>query len=169
VAYPLSVVLADPAAAAKYLQRDAPVYGITAATGRRGALGAAILEISLSPLPALAAEGYPTERVRIVVRADHTGHAYPLGQPGRQYKHQNPYPMRDLCLQYPGDDLALRWLPSDGLEALVTLVHRHLMFEEAWRRTGQWPCEDAPHGSPAEGVHPVATERMRRELRRWVR
>lgn len=36
-----------------------------------------------------------------------------------------------LCLQYDRDDPALRWLPSDGLEPLVTLVHRHLIFEEA--------------------------------------
>jgi hypothetical protein len=55
-------------------------------------------------------------------------------------------------------------MPVDGLEALVTLVHQHLIFEEAWRRTGDWPCEDAPHGPAGDKPHPVTTARMRR---RW--
>ncbi|NIL41502.1 hypothetical protein HCB17_10180 [Salinispora arenicola] len=74
-----------------------------------------------------------------------------------------------LCLQYDRDDPALRRLPSDGLEPLVTLVHRHLIFEEAWRRTGDWPCEDAPHGDDRRAPHCVATTMMRRELVRWSR
>jgi hypothetical protein len=169
VAYPVSALLADPAAAAEHLLRHASVYGVAHATGRTGCQGAAVLELTLRPVPALAAEGYPTERVRLVIMAPGDRiHAYPRTGRGRSYKHRNALPA-DLCLQYDRDDPALRWLPDDGLEPLVTLVHRHLMFEEAWRRTGDWPCEDAPHGDDRHAPHRVVTPEMRKELSRWAR
>lgn len=169
MAYPLNRVLADPAAAADRLLHADTVFGVAHAEGRTGPGGAALLELTLRPLPALERENYPTERVRLVIRLDHTVHAFPLNSADRAFKHRNPPPVQDLCLQYPGDDAALRWIPEDGLEPLVTLVHRHLLYEEAWRRTGTWPAEDAPHGQPAHGTHPLRTPETQQEARRWTR
>jgi hypothetical protein len=128
-----------------------------------------VFELTLLPLPALAADGYPEARVRIVLLPDGRVRAYARGSGDCRFKHRNPWPGRDLCLQYADDDRALRWIPADGLEALVTLVHRHLIFEETWRHTGRWPCEDAPHGRAGEKPHPVTTARMHREVARWTR
>jgi len=169
MAFPVSRALADPEAAAEHLLRHATVYGVVEAAGRALSNGAAVIELTLRPLPALAADGYPDEKIRIVLLPDGRVHAYPRNGGSRLYKHRNPQPRRDLCLQYDRDNPALRWLPADGLEALVTLIHRHLIFEEAWRRTGQWPCEDAPHGPAGDTPHPVTTARMRREAARWAR
>lgn len=164
------MVLADPDGAAEHLLRHADVFGVAQATGRTGWNGAALLELTLSPLPALALEGYPIERARLVILAPGDQvYAIPLSGHGRRYKHRNPSPRYDLCLQYNRDDPALKWLPGDGLEPLVTLVHRHLMFEEAWRRTGSWPSEDAPHGDDRQRPHPIVTGEMRKELYRWAR
>ncbi|MGH8882750.1 MAG: hypothetical protein ACRD0P_36315 [Stackebrandtia sp.] len=168
MAYPIAAALAHPEAAAEHLLRHSNLYGVAEATGRTGSLGSAVFELTLLPLPALAVEGYPTERVRLVIipPGDRI-HAYPLGGGSRLYKHRNPWP-GDLCLQYRRDDPALRWLPIDGLEPLITLIHRHVMFEEAWRRSRTWPCEDAPHGDAAE-PHPLTTATMRKERHRWAR
>jgi hypothetical protein len=168
MAYPMSAVLTDPEAAAQHLLRHADLFGVAQASGRASPSGAAVLELTLLPLPALAAEGYPAEPVRLVIMppGDRV-HAYPRSG-DRSFKHRNWLPA-DLCLQYDRDGPALRWLPVDGLEPLVTLVHRHLMFEEAWRRTGRWPSEDAPHGDDRRARHPVASPAMRKELVRWSR
>jgi hypothetical protein len=168
VAIAVSEALADPAGSAVRLLTSS-LYGIAEATGRRGCSGAAVFDLTLRPIPALEAEGFPLERARVVVLADATVHAYVLEGRARRFKHRNPWPGRDLCLQYPRDDAALRWLPVDGLEALISLVHRHLMFEEAWRRSGRWPTEDAPHGEHDGAPHPVLTPELRRDLRRWRR
>jgi hypothetical protein len=169
MAYPVSAVLEDPAAAANHLLGPADMFGVAQATGRTGCLGAAILELTLLPLPALAAEDYPTEHVRLVIMPPgNRVHAFPRTGRGRPHKHRNILPA-DLCLQYNRDDPALRWLPADGLEPLVTLVHRHLMCEEAWRRTNHWPCEDAPHGDDRNAPHRIVTPEMRKELIRWSR
>lgn len=161
--------LADPEGAAEHLLRHAAVYGVAEATGRALTNGGTVIELTLRPLPALAADGYPAEQVRIALLPDGRVHAYPRNGGDRMYKHRNIWPHRDLCLQYDRDDPALRWMPTDGLEALVTLIHRHLIFEEAWRRTGDWPGEDVPHSPDGDKPHPVKTARMRREVTRWAR
>lgn len=169
MAYPVTAVLQDPAAAADHLLRHADVFGVAQAAGHTAALGAARLELTLLPLPAFAADGYPVERIRLVILPPgQRVHAYPRSGSSRLFKHRNPQ-LGDLCLQYNRDDPALRWLPEDGLEPLVTLVHRHLIFEEAWRRSGEWSCEDAPHGDNRQAPHRIATIAMRKELARWSR
>jgi hypothetical protein len=168
MAYPLTAVVEDPAAAAAHLLGSDQVYGVAAASGHTGCIGAAILELTLAPLPALAVDGYPIEQIRVVVLPDgHSVHAYPRSNLERAFLHRNV--SGDLCLQYREDDSALRWLPSDGLEPLVTLIRRHLLFEERWRRTGTWPCEDTPHGNPGFGTYSIRTAQMKQELRRWQR
>jgi hypothetical protein len=108
MAYPLTRALADPEAAAAYLRHHAALYGVVTAAGRGTSSGAAIIELALRPLPALAADGYPDEKVRIVLLPDGRAFAYPRDNGDRRYKHRNPYPRRDLCLQYDRDDPALR-------------------------------------------------------------
>ncbi|GGM11326.1 hypothetical protein [Nakamurella endophytica] len=170
MAYPLSAVLAEPGTAARNIEHDGIVFGVRAATGRATPYGAAILELTMEPQEALRAEGYQPERVRVVVLPDERTFAYVLSGRGRQFKHRNPAPSRSLCLFYDKDDPALRWLPSDGLAEYLTIVRRHLVFEEVWRRTGSWPCEDTPHGSaPQGGAHPVCTPQMRALARDWAR
>ena len=165
----LNDVLADPAGVAADLQQSGAVFGLEAVAGRRGIRGCAVLDLVLAPLPALARDGYPTEQARVVIHPDHSVHAFPRDSGRRVFKHRNPPPLRDLCLQYEADDPALRWLPEDGLEPLITRIHRHLMAEEAWRRTGSWPFEDAPHGQPPVGVHPVLRQTTEWEALRWSR
>jgi hypothetical protein len=169
MAYSVTEALADPAASAEYLLRHAELYGVAEATGCSSWRGAALLELTLMPLPALARDGYPAERVRLVIMPPGDRfHVYPRSSSRRRFKHRNAQPA-DLCLQYDRDDPALRWLPEDGLEPLITLIHRHLMLEEAWRRTNVWPCEDAPHGDGGAQPHRIRTPQMRREQHRWVR
>ena len=165
----LNDVLADPGGVAANLLRAGAVFGLAAAAGRRGIHGGAVLDLTLAPVPALARDGYPTEEVRLVIHPDHSVHAFPRNSANREFKHRNPPPLRDLCLQYEDDDPALRWLPDDGLEPLITRVHRHLMAEEAWRRNRTWPFEDAPHGQAPTGTHPIRSERTQEEAQRWSR
>ena len=74
----------------------------------------------------------------------------------------------ELCLWYPNDPRSLRWEWPDGIEQYVTRVHRHLHFEEYYRREGEWPVEDAPHAEPVNGAHPILSAFMRKEERRWA-
>lgn len=168
MALSLNEVLTDPASAAATITDAATMFGVVA-VGRSTRYGAAVLEITLDPLPAFAAADYPVERARIAVLRDERTFTYALSGRARWFKHRNPPPSRSLCLQYSEDDSALRWVPSDGLEPLVTLVRRHLIFEEYNRRHGRWPCEDAPHGSAIGQVHPVVTRQMRVLQREWTR
>jgi hypothetical protein len=168
MALSLSEVLTDPASAAATITHAGTVFGVVA-VGRSTQYSAAVLEMTLDPLPAFAAEGYPIEKARIAVLRDERTFAYVLSGRARRFKHRNPPPSRSLCLQYSEDDPALRWVPDDGLEPLVTLVRRHLIFEEYNRRHGRWPCEDAPHGPAVGRAHPVVTRHMRVLQREWAR
>jgi hypothetical protein len=168
MALQLSEVLADPVRAAVAITTSGTVFGV-AATGRATQCGAAVLDVMLDPLPGLAAAGYPVEKARIAILRDQRTFAYVLSGRARSFKHRNPPPSQSLCLQYSEDDAALRWIAEDGLEPLVTLVRRHLIFEEYNRRHGHWPCEDAPHGPSKAGAHPVVTGRMRVLQGEWAR
>lgn len=142
MALPLNAVLADPSEAASHLLHGGAVFGVEQAVGRRGLKGAAVLDLTLRPLPAFEREGYPVERVRIVIHADHRVHAYPQGGRDRRFKHRNPWPQGDLCLQYAHDDPALR---------------------VAARRWSRAPCHPGPPSSDGGGgmasQRPVAVRR----------
>lgn len=61
----------------------------------------------------------------------------------------SPHRMPDddaLCLWHPHDTAERRWMPSDGLLALIEHACRHLFAEAWWRTTGTWLLEQAPHG-----------------------
>lgn len=57
------------------------------------------------------------------------------------------YPSGALCMWLPEDPPEERWLPKDGLLALIDLAVLHLFREAWWRETGVWPGREAPHGS----------------------
>lgn len=55
-----------------------------------------------------------------------------------------------LCMWYPNDPTARRWIFGDGLLSLIGQVHVHLIKEHLWREVGEWPGEEAPHGDLPE-------------------
>ncbi|TFV64602.1 UNVERIFIED_ORG: hypothetical protein E4P37_12565 [Bacillus sp. AZ43] len=156
------------------LERE--MFGVRVDRARLQASGCAVLDLTFDPPPEFAAEGYVAESARITARPDGQIHTFPLGARDRKWKHRNPSPLGpifgelagDLCLWYPRDPRGLRWEWEDGLEEYVTRVHRHLFFEEYWRRNDEWPVEDAPHGEPPAGAHPVLTRQMRKAAKQWA-
>ncbi len=61
-------------------------------------------------------------------------------------------PNGELCMWYPGDPPALRWVPSDGLPALLACIRTHLVREAWWRETGEWVGDQAPHEDTSKAV-----------------
>jgi hypothetical protein len=113
-------------------------------------------------------------RLRLVaLLAEHPdrGHPVVLCIDGpRKSKHRNP-PFEDgvfgksaeLCLYYRQDPDERRWLPEHGLFGLFGLGRIHLANEYEWRRSDNWPGEDAPHGNtpaalsnPALAIEPIS-------------
>lgn len=125
-------------------------------------LGGYVVDLVFSPLPELLAHGYGDERARISIAPNEDVYSFPLGRK-RLWKHRYPFQPEfgscsQLCLWFPGDPPPLRWEWADGLEDYIGRVHRHMFYEEYWRRTGTWPAEDAPHGVPGNVLtHPDGT------------
>lgn len=130
----------------------------------RSVYGATVVFMELTPPQEFASAAFPVEVVKVVVPQGTTPVAYPRTETERPWKHRNP--SGELCLWYVDDPRALRWEPEDGLTAFISIVHRHLLYEECARRTGEWPAEDAPHG---RGRHPITRRETRRAARRWAR
>jgi hypothetical protein len=55
------------------------------------------------------------------------------------------YPDGSLCMWYPGDPAEQRWTRRDGPVALLGHIVAHLLREEWWQLTGEWPGEEAGH------------------------
>lgn len=135
-----------------------------------------VLRLVLRPNPPFDLQGFPVECIWLLLGRRGWWLAVPP-EPvtARRWKHRNSgvfsmWPQRSqagtLCLQYPHDPLPLLVTWADGLEAIVQAVHRHLVFEEIWRRTDRWPAEDAPHGQPrGRPYHPITAASTRRLLR----
>lgn len=134
-----------------------------------------VLDVVFAPPSDPDLAGYPAESVRISVFADAQVVAVPLGRPERTWRHRYPFrpsvactgdwelAIGALCLWYPDDPPHLRWHWSKGLDDFVRIVQRHLWMEEYCRRHGRpWPVEDAPHGTPVLGAHPILTATLRR-------
>lgn len=162
--------LADPAAAAAAINARCPGVTVTAAVGcDQGRQPVTVLSIVIDPPQQLADHGYPTEQVAVVL--DGQVRVFPAGQSacrGRVFGHRNP--TGEYCLFYARDDPALTWRPEDGLEELLAITQRHVAAEEYSRRhDGAWPVEDAPHGEPAVGTHPIRSRAARRAAREGTR
>ena len=61
---------------------------------------------------------------------------------------ESPHRYEDgaLCMWYPRDPLERRWSFGDGFHALLGQIAVHLVKEHIWRRTGDWPGAEVPHG-----------------------
>lgn len=143
------------------------IFGVAEIDVRRPG-SAVVLCLTLEPWEALAAIGYPVEQVRVVMWPSGRIIAVPCRGWTREWKHRVPLEFsvfEELCLWDPGDPRGLRWSWSDGLEAYVTVVHRHLQAEEFWRRHRCWPAEDAPHG---DGPRPIRSAEIILAARRWA-
>ena len=89
--------------------------------------------------------GYESRRVRIEFRARmaRTPRIFtdgPTESPHRYGEHR-------LCIWYPDDDDDQRWVPEDGLLALLGMAAMHLFKEAYWRENGEWLGDEAPHGT----------------------
>jgi hypothetical protein len=169
-----AAVLHDPRAAARELE-SLPNVKVARLLDYRAGVE---FDLELSPPRELREHGYDLERARVLVhrRAGADPCAWPRGA-RRKWKHRNPRrgdpdehrTSGTLCLWYPEDPDPLRWTWSDGLSAFVIRVQRHLLCEEFWRREDRWPVEDAPHGQPAHGVHPIRSAQMKKVVTEWER
>ena len=67
---------------------------------------------------------------------------------------ESPHRYEDgaLCMWYPRDPLERRWSYGDGLHALLGQIAVHLVKEHIWRRTGEWPGAEVPHGVEAKAA-----------------
>lgn len=50
-----------------------------------------------------------------------------------------------LCMWHPGDPAEARWTRTDGPTSLLGHIVAHLLREEWWRQTGEWPGQEAAH------------------------
>jgi len=140
----------------------------------------ATFEVEFDPPPRVALPGFPAEGALVFVARTGDPVAVPIGPP-RQWHHRYPreplarvvkadarpvplmYLVGGLCLWYPDDPEALRWIWEKGIDDYLRILRRHLWYEEFWRRTGFWPVEDAPHGRRPDGErHPILSEHLRR-------
>lgn len=166
-------VLKDPQGTRRQILEELPGVHITRTlTWRRGVE----FEATFKPMVAQRREGYKDEQSRVLVPWQGPPLAYPRG-PRRQWKHRNPaardlseanaWMAESLCLWYPRDPRPLRWDWDDGIVAFFDRLHLHLLMEEQWRRTREWPVEDAPHGDPVVHSWPLRTTDMKEVVQRW--
>lgn len=137
-------------------------------------------EASFAPMIQQIREGFVDEHARVLVPWAGIPLSFPRN-PHRRWKHRNPPPSQlspsdaptgnSLCLWYPRDPRPLAWVWADGFTAYFDRLHRHLLMEEHWRRTGTWPAEDAQHGHPRTGAEgaawPVTSNEMKEVVAQW--
>jgi hypothetical protein len=153
-------VFRDPHEVAEHVNTDQALVHVTVAEQTRERV---VFHVVCRPPTAFAAAGYAIEEARIVVPRQGNPRTYPVGAP-RPWLHRNG-PHGDLCLWFEGDPRGLRREWDDGFGAYVAIAHRHLFYEEFWRRDGRWPIEDAPHGP---GEHRIVTLEMQWKAKLWT-
>jgi hypothetical protein len=169
----------QPHACARWLTDGADLWGVDARVVHHDSR-LTVFHVRFAPPPA-DLPGYPDEQVRITVAGDGRIQTVPVSGDKRAWYHRYPrlevvdlLQLRStdrvpwevlvgaLCLWYPDDPAHLRWHWSDGVDAYLRVVQRHLWSEEYWRRHGTWPVEDAPHGHrPDRRPHPIITPHLR--------
>lgn len=161
MAIPLKRVLRSPEAVAEEI--SATQYGVTVRfVGRKD--GKVVFDGSFVPPAAFAREHYPLETAHIVVDPQGGVWTYP-SESRRSWEHRNG-PAGELCLWFEGDPRELRWEWEDGFDGYVAIVHRHLVYEEFFRREGHWPVEAAEHG---RGDRPIAYLETKWKQQLWKR
>jgi hypothetical protein len=99
----------------------------------------------------LEVPGYEPRKVRVECQARQAGTPRIFADGPTESPHR--YGAHRLCIWYPGDDDDQRWVPEDGLLALLGMTAMHLFKEAYWRETCEWLGDEAPHGalSTADG------------------
>ncbi len=138
-------VFKDPHRAARRILEQHRIFGLTALQVAGASSSMVVLKLTLRPWTPMAEDQYPVEQATLVLLSDGRIFALP-DDARRQWRHRMPAGLRELCLWYVDDRADLQWSWTNGLEALITIVHRHLMAEEYNRRHHRWPFEEAPHG-----------------------
>lgn len=97
----------------------------------------------------------PTQTVTVVFGrgAPDVPHVYTDPQSDSPHRYSDG----SLCMWCPGDPAEQRWTRRDGLVALLGHILAHLLREEWWQRTGEWPDEEAAH-LPIPRTHDVDAE-----------
>lgn len=91
------------------------------------------------------------ERRRVAIRlANWTKPSMPFITVDGPCESPHRYGRDRLCIWHPNDPTELRWVPEDGLLALIDHVRLHLFKEAYWRETGVWCGPEAPHGPPKD-------------------
>lgn len=161
MAIPLNRVLRSPEAVAEEISTGQ--YGVTLRfVGRKDRQ--VLFEGSFVPPAAFAKERYPFEIAHILVGPQGDVWTVPK-ESSRSWEHRNG-PGGELCLWFEGDPRELRWEWEDGFDAYVAIVHRHLVYEEFFRREGRWPVEAAEHG---RGDRPIANLETKWKQQLWRR
>ena len=75
---------------------------------------------------------------------------YPQVQGGSALDSPHRMPDESLCLWQPHDPIARRWVPGDGLLALIKHACNHLFLEDWYRDHHEWLIAQAPHALPAK-------------------
>jgi hypothetical protein len=136
------------------LQRDCSYVGSATATDADDGV---VFVVELLPLRDLEPHGFEPETVRVLVRDDEQVFAL-VPTDGRKWKHT--YDGFYFCLWFPDDPPQLKWDWSKGFATYLWILDRHVLYEEQWRRSGEWPVEDAPHGRGTTR-HEIRTPRLR--------
>jgi hypothetical protein len=162
----MQTLLDNPDSVLDALITEQPIFGVLRGEVCLQDGDGVVVELELAPWRPCADADFPNERIRILAKSSRFACVVPQEGDTRRWKHRMPGDLGQLCLWYPKDHAALIWQWDDGLLDLITIAHRHLQYEEYWRRNGSWPVEDVPHGV---GKHPVRTSRMETAARRWGR
>lgn len=160
MAISLREIFRRPAAVAEHITDTQ--FGVTLTTGEHGP-GRVVFYAAFRPPAAFERTGYPTDTARLEVSSGGDIRAIPTGPP-RRWRHRNT--SGELCLWYEEDPRELRWEWEDGFGAYIQIVHRHLVYEEFYRREGRWPVEAAPHG---RGNHRIQTLQTHWKKTMWRR
>lgn len=90
-------------------------------------------------------QGYEFRRVKIRIRHGYLSAPRVFADGPADSDHR--YRDGSLCMWHPPASEDRRWVPDDGLHALIDTAQLHLMREAYVRETGApWPGPEVPHG-----------------------
>jgi hypothetical protein len=125
---------AKPAARIRFVRELRGVRNLEAARSARykGAFG---VQFDIEP------RGVPSRHVQIFFKS-FIPHVFVDGPV------ESPHRFADggLCMWYPEDPPERKWKRRDGGGVLVADISAHLVKEEWWRMTGEWPGGEVRHG-----------------------
>lgn len=89
-------------------------------------------------------DGYESRQVRIIFR-QHGNKDFPVVIADGPTESPHRYSDNRLCLWYPFDPKTNRWVFSDGLLHLLSIIQAHLFREAWWREYGEWLGPEKAH------------------------